>query len=648
MTAQGCDFADLLKNRFDFADYLTGFVDRHSQMVVTLSREYLGIDAIAARGLLKIREKLTSPSFRLQLESECDQIPASVSVSDFETYPWGALQNGILGSGESASKSRSTLVCPEHNVYVLNTVFESDSAVGGSLTLSLTGQFADSFTETTVEQSDGAIIFTVYCEDELSNRFYNTQDDFVPCWRLSVPGQSLAVKQSGECYVIDVGKIDLTHGTEVQMIIEVENRPPKQSQVWGPLPEKCDIDLAWQESKKRWTQMLGNIEHKNGMSRTRDLRAACILDRCGYRGKHGNWDNRIASMCMLTSWACTAFFWDSVFGVLGLAEFDRRQAEDALAVLFAFQDETGCVPTHAYESVVGSTFYPQAPLVSWAVLRMFRKYHNADYVKFMLPKMQRLFDWFHDTQDHDGDGLVEIRFTGQLADNAPQYDRYIAHVQPHPELWNIFVPPIASPAWNSFHYMDARCLAKLYELTGDDNAAQVVMDKVQHIPDRLVEICWDEQTQYFQDYDHHIKQFNRAHVLTAALPLWAGMPLSEKISKTVIEEHLLKPGAFYGDYPFPYLAYDDPFYAPEGYWRGRVWPHTTTWILELLWKFGYQKEADTAADRLLKMMNQQDAILENYFSDPSKPGGGSPDYQWASASYLYIVNRRYHQDIFSE
>ena len=65
-----------------------------------------------------------------------------------------------------------------------------------------------------------------------------------------------------------------------------------------------------------------------------------------------------------------------------------------------------------------------------------------------------------------------------------------------------------------------------------------------------------------------------------------------------------------------------------------------------LWQEGRQQEADLAADRLLEMIDRETGIRENYFSGPDI-GGGSMDYQWSAATYLYLCNRRYREDVLT-
>ena len=156
-----------------------------------------------------------------------------------------------------------------------------------------------------------------------------------------------------------------------------------------------------------------------------------------------------------------------------------------------------------------------------------------------------------------------------------------------------------------------------------------------------MEICYDRETDYFHDYDHNLQTFNRCRVLTSLLPIWAGMPFEPEFQDRLICENLFKSTRFGGNLPLPYVSRDDQAYDPRGYWRGRIWPHLSLWILELLWQNGYRDEADKMADQLLEnVLNREEVIRENYFSG-TEPGGGEPDFQWSGAVYLLLANRRY-------
>jgi hypothetical protein len=106
-------------------------------------------------------------------------------------------------------------------------------------------------------------------------------------------------------------------------------------------------------------------------------------------------------------------------------------------------------------------------------------------------------------------------------------------------------------------------------------------------------------------------------VLTPAIwfPAFLGVSRDEGRIQAAIERHLLNPKEFFGDYPIPTVAYNDPNYNQEGegmYWRGQVWIVTAYSALETLFRYGYEKEADELKRRLLAMLSDKGGVFENY------------------------------------
>lgn len=112
----------------------------------------------------------------------------------------------------------------------------------------------------------------------------------------------------------------------------------------------------------------------------------------------------------------------------------------------------------------------------------------------------------------------------------------------------------------------------------------------------------------------------------------------------LIENELLNPKRFFGPVPFPSVAYDEPTYEPNGYWRGKAWPHITYWLLETLVYHGYEKQAREAASRFLALNSATHGFLENNGTFPADRGGNSTaDYNWGAAAYLLIAEKAYLQ-----
>jgi glycogen debranching enzyme len=461
-----------------------------------------------------------------------------------------------------------------------------------------------------------------------------------PAWalRMSSPGK-VSCDRSDFTYELEPDAFELAPGKARRIALQLDYACPDKSDVeaWAPgaFLDPAKAEDAIGERRAEWARILANAD--DGSPDTlRKMRASAILYRCGCR-----WGNVVANFCSVTSWASTAFMWDSIVSAAGLMQVDVGLAQDALRAIFLRQREDGCIPTHAYEHAVGSTFYPQAAIGGWAVVHMIRYGADEHFLAEILPKLDRLHGWFTRTQDHDGDGLPEWRFTGQAADNSPVYDRYAAHIgKPLDGFWNVYLPPVASVSCVGFFIMDARCLSWLHGRMGDEAKCRFYREEAERLGARLHEVCMTSSG-LFHDYDHHLGCFNEVVTLYSFLPLWAGAEPDDAAARKAIETWLLAEGHFFGEWPLPFLAYSEEAYKPDGYWRGRIWPHVACWMLELLWSYGYEAQADEMADRLLKMMDRRPEILENYFSDPARPGGGEVDYSWSGASYLFLSNRLY-------
>jgi Mannosylglycerate hydrolase MGH1-like glycoside hydrolase domain len=113
-------------------------------------------------------------------------------------------------------------------------------------------------------------------------------------------------------------------------------------------------------------------------------------------------------------------------------------------------------------------------------------------------------------------------------------------------------------------------------------------------------------------------------VLTSSIiyPIFTDLCRDPKKIKRVIEEHILNPAEFNGHFPIPTVAYNDPRYyhekppfeniSPGGLWRGNIWMPETWIVVKGLYEYGYEKEANDIAGRLIEMMCNQSASVGDF------------------------------------
>lgn len=646
------DFIEqVLLNRFDMTDWKTGFIDNYSHMCVAVDRRSLKITSLSPRGLLEWREPMTDSLSSISIEPVCDNLrkyPVYINKTDF--LPWVVSQNGIVQTNNINFLSiDAVLFSPKFNTLIWNFKIKSENVC--KFRISIDGDLRYPEKKHIIKTCDKGIVCSFNSGTKPSKYLLHPQlDGIVPIW--SIRSQFIeSVRINNSAYSLISSYFSLNENEEVCFSVQIDydTVPNEDVDRWFPKEffSTNSIDEQIEKRKNNWIQLMG-ITNNDNEDVIKNIRSRAGLLRNEFVWNNDNPTKRIvANYCSITSWSSASFFWDSIISSMGLMYFNMPLAQEAVKSVYEKQRDDGCVPTCSYEHNEGSTLYPQAPITAWALVHMLKYGVKDEFIEEMLPKIRKLNDWFMNTQDHDNDGLPEWRFTGCPADNSPLFDNYaLPTCRPLNEIWNTYLPPIASVSLSSFLIMEDKCMKYLYNRLGKYDLAEKYNNQALNLEKRLVDICF-ENGEMFYDFDHHVKKYNRAMTLYSFMPLWAGVSVSKEQKKNLIEKYILNEEFFFGDYPFPYLAYNEEAYKPNGYWRGRVWPHTTLWILELLWSNGYKKEADEAADRILDMMNQREEILENYNSSPSCPGGGEPDYSWSYASYLMIANREYRKPVLN-
>jgi len=381
------------------------------------------------------------------------------------------------------------------------------------------------------------------------------------------------------------------------------------------------------------------------------LRARTGLLCDGVRGHNGEFGSWIASLCSFGTqdFSCS-FFWDSLFSATALSRFHPEAARGAIATVFTRQNPfDGASPERKWNyscpqhSLISC---PQSPIAAWALNHYLDRNtgeHDLAFARGILPSILANHHFWKEHSDADGDGLSEYNWSGQIGDNSQMWDP-VAVSGPDQHSGCFWLPPVASVTCNSFLYRDAHEIARLLERLGHTEEVPAWQSRADEIAEHMQAILWVEKSQAYQDFNHRSREHHAVNTFFQFLPLWAGVPMPEESRRKLIEDRLLDPDQYFGAVPFPSAPYNSPDYEAGGYWRGRAWSHVSCWILEGLWKAGYQAEADEAANRILAWQENWN-FRENMHSDPSEfSPEGFVYYNWGCAAYLFLHHRMYRVD----
>ncbi len=407
----------------------------------------------------------------------------------------------------------------------------------------------------------------------------------------------------------------------------------------GSEPKFLTDSICLDDAVTRWECMLNRLPipaEDTVQTRRKAAQAFLTISTAGIRSRgYGNFSETLGLCACATTWASTDFFWDHMISAAALSILDGDHLQNAVIHFLQHCSGGRLSPgiLMAYP-VYGETETPPdgcyAPVAGWAVYKTLLCSPHKPDIALLYPYLKALNRAWFTTMDRDGDGIPEWMNSGHPADNSPLFDLYT----PKPGVTNFPIPPFISVNLTSYLYQDCKILASMAQTLLLEDELILWNTEIARLETILLEKCWNEEDSFFYDLDVNGKQ-NKVKTFFGFLPLWAGVPLEkEKINK-VIKLHMLNPCEFWGEIPFPSVAYCEPTYDPDGYWRGRTWPHLYFWNVEILHRYGYHAEGVLARNRFLALVASDRTHTENISTDYRNLTPGEPHYNWGAAIDLF-------------
>ncbi|WP_158628732.1 MGH1-like glycoside hydrolase domain-containing protein [Dyella choica] len=414
-------------------------------------------------------------------------------------------------------------------------------------------------------------------------------------------------------------------------------------------PQAVSEAEAWAHNRERWAGYLASAasSHLAGLpdDTARHVAVKAIMTLLGnWRAARGDLhhDGVIPSYSnpdFNGFWA-----WDSWKHAVALASFAPDLARDQVRAMFDYQAADGMVPDCLYLDKSGDNWRDsKPPLATWATLAIYRATGDKAFLSEMYDKLVRYHRWWFAARDHDHNGLAEYGATDGTAiaakwesgmDNAVRFDT-VAMLENDKGAWSA---DQESVDLNAYLYEEKSDLAEIAKAIGKDADYRQWLKEAAVMRAAIQARMYDRQRGYFFDARLGSKDFVGVYGSEGWAPLWAGAASADQAAHAV--RVMLDPNKFATYLPFPTLAKDDPHFSPvTGYWRGPVWLDQAYFGVAALRRYGYAKQADDMARRLVlnaKGVTAQAPVYENY--DPlTGQGYQSPNFSWAAASYLLLL-----------
>jgi hypothetical protein len=275
------------------------------------------------------------------------------------------------------------------------------------------------------------------------------------------------------------------------------------------------------------------------------------------------------------------FDWDTFFAAT-MASIDDRDLAYANAIeILRESTPQGFVPNYARAGNWKSSDRSEPPVGAITVLGLYKQFHDRWFLEDTYAPLlswnrwwaahrdiQGYLAWGSDGENRPADLDDSARGTRAGAilesglDNSPMYDDTTYNAQTH-------VLEFADVGLMSLYIADCDALAEIANTLEKTAEAKELRDRGARYRAKLGTL-WDERAGIFLNKDLHSGQASPRLSPTNFYPMLAHAATAAQ-ARTMMEKHLLNEQEFWGEWVIPSIARDDPAFADQNYWRGRIW-----------------------------------------------------------------------------
>jgi putative isomerase len=314
------------------------------------------------------------------------------------------------------------------------------------------------------------------------------------------------------------------------------------------------------------------------------------------------------------------FCWDTFFAGL-LASIDNPDLAHANVVeILRERTEGGFVPNISCAYGRKSRDRSQPPVGSVSILDIFRRHKQAWLLEQTFEPLLEWNRWWMKAREQQGylcwgsnpfEPVIgearEINWQNKRMaaalesglDNSPMYDDV-----PFDDKGTHMLP-LADVGLMGLYVGDCRALAEIATELGRDTEAAELTDRANAMTASL-QTLWSEEDGIFLNKRLDTGEFDKRLSPTHFYPL-LGKAATDEQAQRMVDEHLLNPSEFWGEWVIPSIARDDPAYADQDYWRGRIWA-PMNWLVYL----GLRNYDQLADARLSLVEKSKDLLLKEW------------------------------------
>jgi putative isomerase len=292
---------------------------------------------------------------------------------------------------------------------------------------------------------------------------------------------------------------------------------------------------------------------------------------------------------------------DIFYHALMAGLFDAEVARENLRAIYAAATAAGNFPclVTGRDSWIDRTQPPIGGFICWM---LHRRLGARDLLQEAWPLLRANHDWWWATRDGNGDGMVEYgtspvggglyRGTKLAAKDESSMDNSPTHDEARLDTasWTL---DSADVGLNSLLALDGEMLAMIAMELGEAAEAERIGRRAAGLKALIADRLWDPERKVFANRLWSGK-FVRSLAPTSFYPLLCGAARAEQAQ--AMAALLADPAKFGGEWLLPSVTRDDPAFADNVYWRGRIWPPLNFLVYQGLKRAGFDAEASRLAE----------------------------------------------------
>ena len=342
---------------------------------------------------------------------------------------------------------------------------------------------------------------------------------------------------------------------------------------------------------------------------------------------------------------------DQTYAALLSGVFDADLARDNMAAAHAGatpQGNIACIVT-SNDAWVDRGQPPLGSLTAWLLYQRTRERSLLDAHYETLARNQR---WWRANRDPEGAGLLSCG-TSDVGDALYKSTHFGARNETGMDNSATHDEATYDPATRTLSTFDLglNCAvaldAEMLSLIAGELDRAEEADEFARLAeasrDLIRTLLWDDERKIFANRQRD-GGFVRSLSPTSFYPLLCGAATTEQAAELL--RHLDDPATFDTPFVLPNATRDDPAYAENVYWRGRIWPNVNYLVWLGLRRYGFAEQAGRLATRsydlFMRSWREDRVAAENYNAETGQAldqGDADPFYIWSALLPMMAVEQ---------